>query len=56
MLAAIVTKAGIRTLHLYADHQGVVPAQVAAWSGQQARARTAEWLPDPGWEILRTFY
>ncbi|MCW2505913.1 MAG: hypothetical protein JWO79_4197 [Actinomycetia bacterium] len=56
VLAAIVTKAGIRTLHLYADHQGVVPAQVTAWSGQQARARTAEWLPDPGWEILRTFY
>jgi hypothetical protein len=56
VLAATATKAGIRTLHLYADHEGVVPAQVTAWADQQPRAAGAEWLPDPGWEILRTFY
>jgi hypothetical protein len=56
VLAAAATKAGVRTLHLYADHEGVVPAQVTAWAHQQPRAAGAEWLPDPGWEILRTFY
>ncbi len=56
VLAATMTKAGLRTLHLYADHEGVVPAQVTAWAQQQPRAVGSEWLPDPGWEILRTFY
>jgi hypothetical protein len=56
LLAAITTKGGVRTLHLYADHEGVVPAQVTAWATQQPRAADVEWLDDPGWEILRTFY
>lgn len=56
VLAAIVTKAGVRTLHLYADHEGVVPDQVDAWAAQQLRQVRAEWTPDPGWDVLRTFY
>jgi hypothetical protein len=56
VLSAVVTKGGVRTLHLYADHEGVVPDQVAAWAAQQPRPVGVEWTPDPGWEILRAFY
>ena len=56
VLGAVVTTAGQRTLHLYADHEGVVPGQVEAWAAQQPRQVTVEWAPDPGWEILRAFY
>lgn len=56
VLGAVVTAAGVRSLHLYADHEGVVPGQVEVWAGQQPRQVTVEWTPDPGWEILRAFY
>jgi hypothetical protein len=56
LLAAVVTKSGVRTLHFYADHEGVVPDQVDAWAAQQKREVRTEWTPDPGWEILRSFY
>jgi hypothetical protein len=56
VLAAVVSKAGVRTLHLYADHEGVVPDQVDAWAARQQRLVRTEWTPDPGWEVLRTFY
>jgi hypothetical protein len=55
-LAAVVSSAGTRVLHLYADHEGVVPDQVAAWAAQQQRRVGVEWTPDAGWEILRGFY
>lgn len=56
VLGAVVTTAGTRSLHLYADHEGVVPGQVEAWAAQQPRPVSVEWTPDPGWEILRAFY
>lgn len=56
VLAAVITTAGVRSLHLYADHEGVVPSQVEAWASQQQRQVTAEWTPDPGWEVLRALY
>lgn len=56
VLGAVVTTAGVQNLHLYADHEGVVPGQVEAWAAQQLRPVTVEWTPDPGWEILRAFY
>ncbi len=56
VLTAVVTTGGVRNLHLYADHEGVVPGQVEAWAAQQPRPVSAAWTPDPGWEILRTLY
>lgn len=56
VLGAVVTTSGVRNLHLYADHEGVVPSQVEAWAAQQSRHVSVEWTPDPGWEILRTLY
>lgn len=55
-LVAVVTTPGLRTLHLYADADGVVPDQVAAWAGQQPRQVDQEWRPDPGWEAVRGLY
>ena len=55
-LVAVVTKPGLRTLHLYADQNGVVPDQVAAWATQQARPVHPQWRPDPGWEAIRPLY
>jgi hypothetical protein len=56
VLVAIVTVAGVRTLHLYADSGGVVPDQVSTWAAQQAAQVTQEWRPDPGWEAVRGLY
>lgn len=56
VLGGAVSVSGVRTLHLYADHEGVVPDQVSAWATQQQRSVSAEWDSDPGWDILRTFY
>jgi hypothetical protein len=55
-LVAVVTRAGARTMHLYADSAGVVPDQVAAWAGQQSRPVSQEWRADPGWEAVRGLY
>lgn len=56
VLAAVETVPNRRTLHLYADSEGVVPDQVAAWlSGQQRTDLTVEWSADPGWELVRHF-
>jgi Family of unknown function (DUF695) len=56
VLAGVVTTGGLRSLHLYADHEGVVPGQVEAWAAQQPRQVDVQWTPDPGWEILRALY
>lgn len=55
-LVAVVTTPTSRTLHLYADADGVVPHQVAAWASQQDRPVHAEWTPDPGWDAVRPLY
>lgn len=56
ILVAVVTMPGVRTLHLYADSNGVVPDQVATWATQQSIQVTQEWRPDPGWEAVRGLY
>jgi Family of unknown function (DUF695) len=55
-LVAEVTVDGERTLHLYADADGVVEHQVAGWVEQQLRTIRSRWTPDPGWEAVRALY
>ncbi len=54
-LTAIVILADELTLHLYVDHDGVVPDQVEAWAEPQDRKIDVKWSMDPGWEAVRHF-
>lgn len=56
VLVAVVTAPGVRVLHLYADAEGVVPEQVAAWAAQQPYLVRPLWTSDPGWDAVRALY